>query len=506
MEKKYRKIVQWLVFGFCMALFIGILIFNSFTKIKRQGKEYYENQMISIADSHAGEIDYELKKMQISGETAAQMLSVAENPGKEEIASAVSAIMDNTNAYQVIYHGGNGLGYEWDGNEITEVDLTQRSYYRNFFKVKNTKYDYLEDEEKDGADALLVIIPIGESIDKSLLIFYSMDKVDNMLRVATEFDSDSFAVLIDSSGTIITKGNYESSFLSSPNLWSGIAQEARNEMTRAKVQMMNGASGYFKASSQNASEEKVLVYSPMEVNDWVVIVGVNQEYVNKREKNYWKNSISMIYQILGVIFVFLVIFLIYHFIGKKKNDENDRLLREKADTDLLTGLTNKLATERGIKDYIAQNPDSLAMMFVLDIDNFKKINDTMGHAFGDEVLKTLGRTISPIFRVTDIIGRTGGDEFTIFLKFLKSDENTLKEAQKLVKFFKDFTAGEYVKYSVTASIGAAVFPADGKDFDSLYKAADSALYKAKKRGKNQLAFYDDRDRADRKDKVEEEQP
>ena len=143
---------------------------------------------------------------------------------------------------------------------------------------------------------------------------------------------------------------------------------------------------------------------------------------------------------------------------------------------------------------MTENPNSLGMMFVLDIDNFKKINDTMGHAFGDEVLKTLGRTISSLFRVTDIIGRTGGDEFTIFLKFLKSDENTLKEARKLVQFFKDFTAGEYVKYSATASIGAAVFPENGSDFDSLYKAADKALYKAKQRGKNQLAFYDDRDR------------
>ena len=96
--------------------------------------------------------------------------------------------------------------------------------------------------------------------------------------------------------------------------------------------------------------------------------------------------------------------------------------------------------------------------------------------------------------MTDIIGRTGGDEFTIFLKSLKDDSNTLSEAQKLIAFFKDFEAGEYVKYSATASIGAAIFPADGKDFETLYKAADQALYKAKERGKNQLAFYDDRDR------------
>ena len=174
--------------------------------------------------------------------------------------------------------------------------------------------------------------------------------------------------------------------------------------------------------------------------------------------------------------------------------KSNKQLEEKADSDLLTGLGNKLATERRIKEYMADYPDSLAVMFVLDIDNFKKINDTMGHAFGDEVLRELGRQIGVNFRVTDIIGRTGGDEFTIFLKNLKDDSNTIREAQKLEYFFRHFQVGDYVKYSATASIGAAVFPADGSDFETLYKAADAALYKAKKRGKNQLAFFDDRDR------------
>ena len=135
----------------------------------------------------------------------------------------------------------------------------------------------------------------------------------------------------------------------------------------------------------------------------------------------------MLTQLLLVLIGFFAAFLTISYTTRKNVAEHDRLLREEADTDLLTGLTNKLATERKIKE----NPNSLGMMFVLDIDNFKKINDTMGHAFGDEVLKTLGRTISSLFRVTDIIGRTGGDEFTIFLKFLKSDENTLKEARRI---------------------------------------------------------------------------
>ena len=66
-----------------------------------------------------------------------------------------------------------------------------------------------------------------------------------------------------------------------------------------------------------------------------------------------------------------------------------------------------------------------------------------------------------------------------------------KEAKKVETFFKGFQAGEYVKYAATASIGVAIFPQEGSDFETLYKAADQGLYKAKKRGKNQLAFYRD---------------
>ena len=132
------------------------------------------------------------------------------------------------------------------------------------------------------------------------------------------------------------------------------------------------------------------------------------------------------------------------------------------------------------------------MMFLFDIDNFKKINDTMGHAFGDEVLRSLGVQIGAIFRASDIVGRVGGDEFMVFLKDITSDEDIMKEAGKVEAFFKSFQAGEYVKYKATASIGVAIFPQEGEDFETLYKAADQGLYKAKKRGKNQLAFYRDR--------------
>ena len=198
----------------------------------------------------------------------------------------------------------------------------------------------------------------------------------------------------------------------------------------------------------------------------------------------------MIMKILFSIGIFVALIIIIYIINRVSFTKESMELQNKAETDLLTDLLNKISTENKIKEYLeAEGQDKTCMMCVLDIDNFKKINDTMGHAFGDEVLATFGKKIRSEFRVTDIIGRTGGDEFIIFLKDLKDDAVIEREAGRVAGFFKDFTVGTYTKYSPTASIGAAIFPRDGQDYESLYKAADTALYKAKKRGKNQLAFF-----------------
>ena len=155
----------------------------------------------------------------------------------------------------------------------------------------------------------------------------------------------------------------------------------------------------------------------------------------------------------------------------------------------MTDLNNKMATERKIREYMEKYPDKQGVLFVLDVDNFKKINDTMGHAFGDEVLRSLAVRLQSMFRATDIVGRTGGDEFMVFLKDIREISMIEREGRKIEQFFHQFEVGEYVKYSVTASVGAAVFPGDGKSFEELYKAADNALYVSKRHGKNQLSFY-----------------
>lgn len=493
MKEEQRKRIEGMFFTVSMIVVMGIMFFNFYVQMQRSGEEYYENQMATIANNHAGQIYNELYTAGRCGEMSAYELATKETSEESDIINAASAIFAYTKASRVIYHESGGTGMEWDGEELKELDLTEYSYFGKISKVSDVKYTYVQDDES-GEGFILLTVPVKGGIDRSLLIFYPIEELHKMMRVITEFETGCFAALVNVDGTILTDGGYESSYLTGSNLWDNVDAEYQEAAEKARQQIKGRITGCFHTESKDGNEEKTLVYAPVQINEWAITIGVNQNYVEKREKAYWKKSGTLIAQMIGALIFFLIVFSAFNIINRKRSEEQGKRLREKADTDLLTGLTNKLATECRIKEYIEENPNSLAMMFLLDIDNFKKINDTLGHAFGDEVLRTFGRTIGSIFRVTDIIGRTGGDEFTIFLKFLKNDENTLKEAEKLVRFFHEFTAGEYVKYSATASIGAAVFPADGADFDALYKAADAALYKAKERGKNQLAFYDDRDR------------
>lgn len=494
-EENGKKILQWLTPIILISCVIVVMFFNFFIKIKMEGVRVNKKEMTSVVSIYGERLHGDFDTIRAAGRTAAAILAEGQTENVDVIQTALSVIMTHTESYEVIYHKGSGVGIRHDGSEVS---LKGTDYYQMVYQAADVRYLYAADDGIMGQPAIILVVPLEDSSLQNILLYYSVENVKEHLKMDTEFDSDAFAALISADGSIIAHNDVNTGFFSKDNLWKTIEDDAyANAVSGARVQIKNNTDGTIQVEA--GDEERTLIYHPIGINDWALVIGINQDYVNERQNGHWKTTSTMLMQLLAILIVFLGIMAVMNVMTKRKDEEKDKQLREKADTDLLTGLSNKLATERKIKAYMEENPNALGMMFVLDIDNFKKINDTMGHAFGDEVLRSFGNQIGSVFRVTDIIGRTGGDEFTIFLKFLKDDTNTLQEAEKLIQFFKDFTTGEYVKYSPTASIGAAVFPAHGTDFDSLYKAADKALYKAKQRGKNQLAFYDDRDRAEKEE-------
>lgn len=225
-------------------------------------------------------------------------------------------------------------------------------------------------------------------------------------------------------------------------------------------------------------------------NGWYIVEMYTQHYYDSVYRKKYAPTGDVIKKLLIALFAFFVIVVAIFVFDKAFYNRKREELRRKAETDLLTGLYNKIATEKYISEYLREVGDEEpGMLFVIDVDNFKKVNDTMGHAFGDTLLATLGVKLKSQFRSTDIVGRIGGDEFMVYLKKIPNDEIRVKEADVMTTFFDNFTAGDYVKYSATASVGVAIYPDDGRSFEELYKAADKGVYLAKQRGKAQLAFY-----------------
>lgn len=165
-------------------------------------------------------------------------------------------------------------------------------------------------------------------------------------------------------------------------------------------------------------------------------------------------------------------------------------LKKQAEQDALTGIYNKMATQDRIQDYISQTGNTGAMM-IIDIDNFKQLNDSLGHLYGDAVLSNLARGMANSFRDSDILGRIGGDEFLVFLKGINTLEGAEINAKKILKLFEQLQVSGNQHRDISCSIGISMFPADGGDFVTLYQRADYALYQAKNSGKNQYAFFDD---------------
>lgn len=167
-------------------------------------------------------------------------------------------------------------------------------------------------------------------------------------------------------------------------------------------------------------------------------------------------------------------------------------LQYKAERDLLTGLYNKSTTELLISSRLTTEEGNLpcGVLFIIDIDNFKMINDRLGHLYGDAVLSELSESLRKIFRDFDIVGRIGGDEFLVFAAGLQSESTVVKKANSICTAFLQTYANENNEgYTVSSSVGIAVYPKDGESFGALFKCADAALYTAKAQGKNRYSFY-----------------
>ena len=202
-------------------------------------------------------------------------------------------------------------------------------------------------------------------------------------------------------------------------------------------------------------------------------------------KSGFYNNSNLIYMFIGgVIIVLLLTGLTVALISI---NENRKLFKKLAVTDTLTGIYNRLGFNRQVEQYMRQNPQKHCVVAMLDIDDFKLINDVYGHAAGDGVLQKLAESMKQYFSKDVILGRNGGDEFSIFMP-----DCTVVDVKPFLKKFTEETRNFYCKgeaHTFTISLGFAEYPVLADECSKLMRCADMALYAVKMRGKNGCIAY-----------------
>ena len=229
-------------------------------------------------------------------------------------------------------------------------------------------------------------------------------------------------------------------------------------------------------------------------DNWRVVSSIPTKIILKE-----KNAIEVYILAIGAIaaIIAIVLSMILSFGVSSSVDKTFTTLNTQAHMDQLTGVLNKRAFEVRVDGLLKGAPkDAHYAMMLIDIDNFKSVNDTYGHAFGDKVLAGVGEIMRKTFRSEDSLGRIGGDEFCVFMSIAgeMSDEERLalihrKCGELCENLRRHYSAGDG-EYVGSASVGVSVYPANGGSFSELYRMADRALYSTKGSGKDNYSIWE----------------
>lgn len=497
MAKRQNNILQWGIPSVLLIVFLIGTLFTYYSGMQKNVKDsvieylqnqgenitkYYENSLTNIMESVTIAADFCSREANLYSNNNLSLLRAIKK--NSEVKDAIIVNMED----KAMDAEGEGINYhKYLRNSNGNLDLLSgKTVVSHVFEIDKNEYGLvLAEPIKTDTEMRGIILLIIEPMELSKVV-----------KRTTYLSTNSYYT-ITKDGTITQQYGPEiRSYDVGKNFFTELKKMTFIEGSETGIltQIEKKKNGVIKVKIND--EVKNILYEPLATSDSYLLMMVSENQFEKSIDQRIRKTRSMVFMISLYIVLFVVVVIAINAANRAKFVRQNKELQNQAETDLLTELYNKVSTERKIKEYMeGEGANHKSVMFVLDIDNFKRINDTMGHAFGDEVIRTLGKQLKAEFRINDIIGRTGGDEFIILLKDMKNEEIIMKEANRLVTFFKNFQVGEYTKYYATASIGAAVYPRDGEDFESLYKSADQALYEAKRRGKNQMAFFKDKDKA-----------
>lgn len=467
-QKNFVKNYIYAITIFIITFVIGISIF--FNVVQSSIEKNSRETLITNVTQQSEHLNTILNINYSYLNVLAQELSKSEDLFSENNISLIKAFMENTdlNRTAIIDSDGNAL---YDNNVVKNV--AHRRYFKESMQGKQSLSDPLE-SSVDQQTRVILSVPIYKNNQVVGVVggSYNVTKLGNML-FDDLFDGQGKSFIVDQDGNLITRDKkYEKkhNIKTIDNLFDICDEkEVKTDFNQQESDLIQ--------IQTKKNKSLYLAYSPLKINDWMIcyIVPV---HVAQESYTFIKHYETLLATFLGLIVLSLMIYLAH------SNSRENKYLIHLSEIDPLTSVFNKETTQKLI-DQKLKNHEHFCFL-ILDVDDFKSVNDNYGHAVGDKVLKNLSDLFKNHFRQTDIIGRIGGDEFIILIE----DEHIAESRiQSLLQKVNALKIEELQDFKLSISVGMAFAPSNGTTFMELYRHADHALYQTKRTGKNNYKIY-----------------
>lgn len=417
----------------------------------------------------------------------AREISETDDLLSEDNFNRISYVVDSTNFERVALIETDGSSH-YNNGALSNV--SSRRYFKEAVLGNHSVSDPIQ-SKIDGETRIILAVPIykGEDIIGVLGGSYDVLNLSHML-FEDLFHGIGYSIIVNKYGEVVAyDGNEQYRGITMNNnffdYFSKSTFRGHDTIETVRNDFDNRTSGVVKLGiGDDRKNDRYMAYIPSGINDWMIcyivpIATAQQEYTFISAYEVYLSSFCAIIIGLGVLNMV------------RLNLKRQKELMHSASIDGLTNIYNKSAAEHNIDSYLrtTYTISGVQAFLMFDVDSFKNINDTYGHATGDKVLAAIGAALFSVFRDSDIKGRIGGDEFCVLMKNVSSKEVAERKALQLVETIHNIKIDEFPELAVSISVGISYAPINGKSYIELSKCADKALYETKKKGKNGYSVY-----------------
>ena len=468
--KKYILAIVFFVFSTILS--IAIFIVNINTVVNNKVKEVLLNEVKGHQESLVNKIEVQFQEL----EGIAKYIGDLNTQDTNLITNITQSFTSDSGFDRIVVAFKDGIGYLSDGSSY---DINDRLYFQEIMAGQKRSSDSV-DSVIDGRRRMALSVPIYQNNQVVAMLMGSYDVATiSEMEFSDIYDHSGYAYIIDADGNVVIN-DYFADTGTRVNFFSYAKEKEYlndEQLDQIKDDLENGKQRSILVT--NTDPERFLVYIPLGFNYWSICYSVPSD--NAFQDYYFIMEYEM--YLIGAITVILLVTIGYIFIQHLKER---RMLLKRAEYDGLTGVYNRTKITAIVNNLMATG-DALGLA-ILDIDDFKMINDTYGHPAGDDILKAIGEILKNDLN-EEVVGRLGGDEFIILVEDVQDINQVIQKLETACQKIAQIKLVKCPSLQVTCSCGLAVAPKDGETSEELYKAADSALYIAKSLGKNKLAKF-----------------